>query len=146
MQGGGKIDSVLRNATLLLVAVGVGDDLCCGATATGMESAPQDRLASVSLPNRVNAKALERKYPKAVRVDVAVLQAEIHQHVSPRLFRHRFAACGNRHLHDPRVAWSRGVRGWEIEKVELTIENFKMDEADDLTRVGRKTLNRRKGR
>ena len=51
MQDGGKNDSALRNATPLLVAVGVGvgvgDDLCCGATATGTESAPQDRLGQL---------------------------------------------------------------------------------------------------
>ena len=49
-------------------------------------------LASFSLPNRVCLlKALERKYPAAVRVEVAVLQAEIHKHVSSHVFRHRFA-------------------------------------------------------
>tara|TARA_R110002073_G_scaffold75697_12_gene184657 strand:- start:425 stop:685 length:261 start_codon:yes stop_codon:yes gene_type:complete len=47
IQGGGKIDSVLRNATLLLVAVGVDDDLCCGATATGTLSAPLDRFGQL---------------------------------------------------------------------------------------------------
>ncbi|WP_345326867.1 tyrosine-type recombinase/integrase [Novipirellula rosea] len=93
IQGGGKIDSVLRNATLLLVAVGVGDDLCCGATATGTESAPQDRFGQLLFAESgVFAESTGAEASRSrTRVEVAVLQAEIHKHVSSHVFRHRFA-------------------------------------------------------
>ncbi|GAA5505396.1 hypothetical protein Rcae01_00841 [Novipirellula caenicola] len=57
-----------------------------GSTQLGRSLLHRTDLASFSLPNRVIAKALKRKCPKAVRVDMAVLQAEIHKQVSPHIF------------------------------------------------------------
>ncbi len=49
-------------------------------------------LASFSLPNRGFAESTGAEISRSrTRVEVAVLQAEIHKHVSSHVFRHRFA-------------------------------------------------------
>ncbi|WP_372725969.1 tyrosine-type recombinase/integrase [Novipirellula sp.] len=94
-------------------------------------------LASFSLPNRVIAEGPGADVSRSrTRVEVAVLQAVIHKHVSSHVFRHRFAmhllragtdTCTVQEL----VGYAEcGVRGWKIEKVKLTIVNFEIVECD----------------
>ena len=115
------------------MAVGVGDDLCCKATATGAESAPQDRFGQLlfaesgdcrkhwsgNIPQPCELKWLSsrRKFTStSVRMFFAIVLLRMYR-VRESTFA-RSKSC--------LVTRSEELVVGRIEKVKLTIANFKM--------------------